>query len=137
MNCSVARMSQPSGEDDQCQCVTGLSGLDQSLCDVSGVVYSFKCLFCSSEYVGETGRCVRDRVKEHHFQARHRKPFTPGGAHMATHQDITLKTNDVESVATGSHLMIGSRAVSARTEQSYWVTVENRKVRAAFNIMCW
>ena len=38
----------------------------------SGVVYEIECETCDRTYVGETGRSVEKRVKEHRSQAKNR-----------------------------------------------------------------
>ena len=36
----------------------------------AGVVYKIECKECESNYIGEAGRCVQDRIDEHKKDAR-------------------------------------------------------------------
>jgi len=77
-------------------CICCLSGMRDTMCDSSGVVYSFYCVFCSKEYIGETFRCVRDRFSDHHVQARLKIAGTPLGMHMILmHSSLHIKPGQV------------------------------------------
>ena len=44
--------------------------------DRSGMVYGLDCSDCSAIYVGETGRQVKDRMKEHQADIIKKKPVS-------------------------------------------------------------
>ncbi|VDL82279.1 unnamed protein product [Nippostrongylus brasiliensis] len=46
------------------QCIVCPNGKEGD-CMVAGVVYLIKCTICNGEYIGETGRPLAERVKEH------------------------------------------------------------------------
>ena len=56
--------------------------------DKSGTVYKIKCGDCDATYVGETERCLKKRVAEHH------RSSSPVGHHM-THQQHTFSESEV------------------------------------------
>ena len=43
----------------------------------SGIVYEIKCLDCSASYLGETGRELKLRIKEHQENSRKKLPASP------------------------------------------------------------
>ena len=51
--------------------------------DRSGVVYGLDCNDCSAIYVGETGRQVKDRMKEHQADIIKKKPVSKVYMHTA------------------------------------------------------
>ena len=51
--------------------------------DKSGVVYALDCESCVSIYVGETGRQVKDRMKEHQNDILKKKPASKVYQHTA------------------------------------------------------
>ena len=55
-----------------------------------GVVYSIPCVECSSVYIGQTGRCLKQRVKEHRR---------------------ALKNGDVQASALAEHVLKTGHAV--------------------------
>ena len=55
----------------------------------SGVVYHVKCPCCNSNYVGETERNIRKRMKEHH------RSSSPVGHHMEFHKHSFSDDTDV------------------------------------------
>lgn len=60
-------------------------------CAQKGVVYQLECLPCGDLYVGETGRVLAIRVKEHLADERRQKLATPLGKHQReAHVVLTL-----------------------------------------------
>ena len=51
----------------------------------AGVVYEIKCGTCDKCYIGETGRSVETRVKEHCAHARNGHPELSASAEHAEH----------------------------------------------------
>ena len=62
-NCVIC----PSGRSGDCMCM--------------GTVYSISCLKCGEEYIGETGRPLCVRAKEHLDGTEKSRISTPLGAH--------------------------------------------------------
>ena len=50
-------------------------------CSKLGVVYQLECLSCNAVYIGETGRMLSIRVKEHMANKRKGNPGSPLGKH--------------------------------------------------------
>ena len=76
-------------------CLSCQAGLSAHLCDRTGTVYSLTCNICGQEYVGESCRKLRERVKEHHGQARNRKRGTPWGDHFEQHPEVVIEKKPV------------------------------------------
>ena len=58
--------------------------------DRLGTVYLLTCKLCGQQYVGESHRKLRERVKEHHAQARNRMKGTPWGEHLQQHPEVIV-----------------------------------------------
>ena len=71
-------------------CVSCQAGLSPHMCDRLGTVYLLTCKLCGQEYVGESHRKLRERVKEHHAQARNRMKGTPWGEHLQQHPEVIV-----------------------------------------------
>ena len=52
--------------DENCLICSGVSGQ----CKIKGAVYKLTCTSCSAVYVGETGRELSDRIREHRSDIR-------------------------------------------------------------------
>ena len=95
--------------------------MPDQFCDSAGVVYAMECAMCSAEYVGETCRCVPQRFREHHFQARHKTQGTPWGTHMAEkHGQRRIVGTDV--------VFVRARVLARETRSA------RRKIREAIEI---
>ena len=82
-------------------CISCQSGLQPTTCDAQGIVYSLKCQLCGAEYIGETKRTARSRIREHHAQARNNTPNTPWGDHMRlNHAEVEIAKAPVFCNAT-------------------------------------
>lgn len=56
-----------------------------------GVVYIFDCNNCDGQYIGETGRKLSDRIKEHIYDSKHK------------HKDISNQTAAVQHIINTGH----------------------------------
>ena len=65
-----------------------------------GVVYRITCPDCQDTYVGETGRALQTRMKDH---LSTRAPLTAVGEHCQEHRH-KIKTTDVEIITREEHL---------------------------------
>ena len=81
---------------------------------MKGVVYEIPCRECDQVYIGETGRNLRERLKEHQY-AVNKKDMKNG---TATH------------ACQRQHMVDWSAAKVRCTEQHYW----KRKVLEAIHI---
>ena len=52
-----------------------------------GVVYQLECLECKAKYIGETGRVLSVRLKEHLAGKRRKSLVTPLGKHRSDAHD--------------------------------------------------
>ena len=76
-------------------CLSCQAGIRASDCDKRGVIYSLRCNFCGEEYIGESQRPLRTRLKEHQLQARNRTKYTPWGEHMDKHRNEQVEKKPV------------------------------------------
>ncbi len=51
-----------------------------------GVVYTVPCMDCEKVYIGETGRCLQKRLKEHQYAVRVGDTLNGIAVHAQTHQ---------------------------------------------------
>ena len=56
-------------------------------CNVRGVIYEIECAVCKSKYIGETGRALVSRVKEHLADSRYYQSQTRKGPFAAHRRD--------------------------------------------------
>ena len=82
----------------------------------AGVVYLITCQSCGKEYIGETGRPLCVRIKEHLDGLRKSKSNTPLGAHRREdHSDqlfniaVTILTREPE-------------VIPRKTLEAFWIT---------------
>ena len=86
------------------------------------MIYLVTCQLCGSEYVGETGRPLCVRVKEHLDGMRRSRVQTPLGAHrMQYHRDAEFEVS-VSILAQESE-------ISARkTIEAFWIIASDPKM---------
>ena len=91
-------------------------------CAVSGVVYLIACLSCGQEYVGETGRPLMVRVKEHLDGLNRSIPGTPLGAHRRqSHGNLNFEIKV-------TILSYEKDIVARKTLEAFWITAKNPKI---------
>ena len=75
-----------------CQICTEESGI----CKIKGVVYQLTCTTCSAIYIGETGRTLAERIKEHLADMRFPDRNKPWSLHVKNVHDgcqVNVKVN--------------------------------------------
>ena len=67
-------------------------------CSTKGIIYLTSCTHCGKQYVGQTGRKLKDRMKEHLNNMYHKKEVT--GLHYALpgHSHWNFKVQIIEKV---------------------------------------
>ena len=67
-------------------------------CNTEGVIYLITCTKCNKQYVGQTGRKIVVRAKEHLYWIRKKKEAT--GIHFSTenHSNSDMRIQVVEKV---------------------------------------
>ena len=112
------------GYDRYCptpQCVTCPSGREGD-CMASGVIYLISCTSCGDEYIGETGRPLCSRVKEHLDGLKRSGPQTPLGSHRVQCH------GGAEFGVTVRILMRESRTSARKTLEAFWIHAKNPKM---------
>ena len=88
----------------------------------SGVIYSITCRLCGDEYIGETGRPLHVRIREHLDGLRKSKMLTPLGTHRRLCHDNTEFEVAVSILAREAE-------ISARkTLEAFWISARNPKM---------
>ena len=91
-------------------------------CMVSGVVYLITCKQCREEYVGETGRPLCIRAREHLDGLKKSRITTPLGEHRVQHHGNA----DVEVEIT---ILAREQEISARrTLEALWIKAKDPKI---------
>ena len=74
-------------------------------CNTEGVVYLITCTKCNKQYVGQTGRKIVDRLKEHLYYIRKKKEAT--GCHFSAegHSNSDLRVQIIEKVVPNTSNM--------------------------------
>ncbi|XGW03988.1 hypothetical protein V3C99_015267 [Haemonchus contortus] len=107
--------------DRRCQtpsCVICPSGKEGD-CMISGVVYLITCQLCGEEYVGETGRPLCIRIKEHLDGLKKSRKSTPLGDHRIQHHEN-------EGVTVSVMILSREDDISARkTLEALWIAAKN------------
>ena len=64
---SLSSLLRPSRPNVLCgeNCVTCECAEKPGSCFSKGVIYLISCLLCNEEYIGETGRSIHSRIREH------------------------------------------------------------------------
>ena len=91
-------------------------------CMISGTIYLITCQACGDEYVGETGRPLCIRIKEHLDGLCKSKSSTPLGIHRRLcHENaeiqigVTILSREPEIIAR-------------RTLEAFWITAKSPKM---------
>ncbi|EYC15092.1 hypothetical protein Y032_0021g380 [Ancylostoma ceylanicum] len=107
--------------DRQCvseQCIVCPHGKEGD-CAMIGVIYQMECLDCNALYIGETGRALHVRIKEHLASKRRGSLITPLGRHRyEAHcgNDFSVKCT----------ILACEAEISARKAlEAFWITVKN------------
>ena len=71
----------------------------------SGIVYEIKCLDCSATYIGETGRELKLRIKEHQENSRKKLPTSPIYKHLEEtgHRDFDWDNATIKGHSNRKH----------------------------------
>ncbi|EYC07296.1 hypothetical protein Y032_0071g578 [Ancylostoma ceylanicum] len=91
-------------------------------CSKTGVVYQIKCLSCDALYIGETGRILSTRVKEHLASKRRRSLISALGRHRR--DDHGGEDFDVACTILAQETEITAR----KTMEAFWISVRNPKM---------
>ena len=84
-------------------------------CKSSNVIYVISCIKCKTQYVGETGQIIKDRLNNHFSTIRTKKP-TPIAIHFTDHHDRTdMLILPVEKI-TDDENQVGNR----KLREKYW-----------------
>lgn len=54
-------------------------------CQTRNVIYAITCPLCSYQYIGETGRMLRERLRDHKYNIRYRRRDLPVSGHFIDH----------------------------------------------------
>ena len=76
-----------------------LVNIDSSVdCDTKNVIYLIECSKCTQQYVGQTGRSFKERIREHLGYIRNFKTSEPTGSHfnLPGHNISMLKASIIE-----------------------------------------
>ncbi|EYC03619.1 hypothetical protein Y032_0092g2523 [Ancylostoma ceylanicum] len=88
-------------------------------CAQSGVIYQIQCLKCNAIYIGETGRTLGVRIKEHLAGKRRASLVTPLGRHRnELHHGDDF---DVKCIILAHETDISAR----KTLEAFWISVRN------------
>ena len=84
-------------------------------CEKTGVIYQIECRACNSTYIGETGRDLATRIKEHLAGKRRDMTTTPLGKHKI--EEHNGNDFDVACTILGYEAEISSR----KALESFWI----------------
>ena len=88
----------------------------------SGVVYLITCQSCGDTYVGETGRPLCIRIKEHMDGLNKSKISTPLGMHRS------LKHDNAEIQIGVTILSHESEILARKTLEAFWIAAKKTKI---------
>ncbi|EYC25300.1 hypothetical protein Y032_0012g1812 [Ancylostoma ceylanicum] len=88
-------------------------------CAQTGVIYQLECLTCSETYIGETGRVLGVRIKEHLAGKRRSSLVTPLGRHK--NQSHHGRDFDVKCTILAHETDTSAR----KTLEAFWISVRN------------
>ncbi|KAK6744988.1 hypothetical protein RB195_011600 [Necator americanus] len=88
-------------------------------CTNIGVIHQIECLACNAIYIGETGRMLNVRIKEHLAGKRRGSSMTPLGSHKNDKHD----GNEFEVKCT---ILAHEKEISARKAlEAFWISITN------------
>ena len=91
-------------------------------CMISGVIYLITCLSCGDTYIGETGRPLCCRVKEHLDGLNKLKAATPLGSHR-------ISCHENAEISIGVTILAYEPDLLARkTLEAFWINAKNPKM---------
>ena len=89
---------------------------------LSGIVYLITCLACGDTYIGETGRPLCCRVKEHIDGLNKLKAATPLGKHRIVRHD------KAEIQIAVQILSFEPEILARKTLEAFWINAKNPKM---------
>ncbi|EYC06837.1 hypothetical protein Y032_0073g732 [Ancylostoma ceylanicum] len=91
-------------------------------CTKVGVVYQIQCLECNALYIGETGRALSIRIKEHLASKRRRSLTSPLGKHR-------IEAHDGNDFCVKCNILTYEAEVSARKVlEAFWIATKNPRM---------
>ena len=88
-------------------------------CAKMGVVYQIECLTCNALYVGETGRTLSIRIREHLASKRRKSLTSPLGKHR-------IETHGGDDFDTKCTILTYEKEISARKAlEAFWISAKN------------
>ncbi|EYC13370.1 hypothetical protein Y032_0044g948 [Ancylostoma ceylanicum] len=91
-------------------------------CMMSGVVYLITCRTCGDEYVGETGRPICVRIKEHLDGLNKSKISTPLVRHRRSNHEISDIQIGVSILSTEPEI------IARKTLEACWIAAKSPKM---------
>ena len=93
-------------------------------CRTKNVIYLITCIKCRKQYIGETGRCLAERLTDHRSCIKNKK-LTPVAVHFSKPDHIIerdLKAISIEKIEDGAE----STYVRKERELSWWTRMGTR-----------
>ncbi|XGW16426.1 hypothetical protein V3C99_001696, partial [Haemonchus contortus] len=91
-------------------------------CMASGVIYLITCEACGDEYIGETGRPLVCRIKEHLAGLKNSRPETPLGDHRRN------RHGGVEFEVSVRILMREPTTSARKTLEAFWIRAKDPQI---------
>ncbi|EYB86196.1 hypothetical protein Y032_0283g1309 [Ancylostoma ceylanicum] len=91
-------------------------------CMISGTIYLITCQACGDEYIGETGRPLCVRIKEHLDGLSKSKTATP----LGTHRRLCHENSEIQIGVT--ILSREPEIIARKTLETFWITARSPKI---------
>uniref|UniRef100_A0A7I4YQ85 Reverse transcriptase domain-containing protein n=1 Tax=Haemonchus contortus TaxID=6289 RepID=A0A7I4YQ85_HAECO len=91
-------------------------------CMRAGVIYEIRCQACGAEYIGETGRPLRTRIKEHLEGLRKSRTQTPLGMHRVLCHDGNELTISVTVLA------LETETTARKALEACWIAARDPQI---------